>query len=182
MRLSLEYIAGYFDADGTVTAHFGQQANRAYRPWVGIDVCIFGQNFNMLDEIRTSLGCGRIRAVLNNTGSGVYRLEFTRPETRSVLAMIHPFVRLKREQVTLALELASTINPRRGGKGRAKITDDEQAVREQCVRRISELNRADGKAFRTKWVNSVNLSEAPDVATETIPSQPAEGHAKLKLA
>ena len=71
MRLHIAYIAGYFDADGCVTAHFGQQANRAYRPWVGIDLTFAGQNYNMLDEIRQTLGCGAIRVALNATKSGV---------------------------------------------------------------------------------------------------------------
>lgn len=175
MRLHIAYIAGYFDADGNVTAYFGQQSNRAWRPWVGIDLSFCGQNYEMLDEIRDSLGCGQIRPVVNGKGSGAYRLEFTRPETRELLALLQPYVRLKREQVALALELAKTINPRRGGKGRAKVTDEEHALRQHCVARISELNQRDGKAFRTKWVNSVKPSGAPDVATETIPSQAATG-------
>jgi hypothetical protein len=184
MRLSLQYIAGYFDADGCVTAHFGQQANRAWRPWVGVDVCFFGQNFDMLDEIRAALGCGKLRAVLTGptaTRSGCYRLEFTRPETARVLTAIQPYVRLKREQVALALQLRATINPRRGGRGVAKVTDAEQEERVALVARISELNRRDGKAFRTKWVKSVEPSVAGDAA-ETIPSQSSEGHARLKLA
>ena len=180
MRLHFAYIAGYFDADGCVTAHFGQQANRAWRPWVGIDLTFAGQNFDMLDEIRQSLGCGRIRAVRNALNSGCYRLEFTRPETRRILAQLQPYVRLKREQVALALELATTIGPRRGGKGRAKVTDEEHALRQQIVARISELNRRDGKAFRSKWVNSVKLSAVPNVAIETIPSQAGEGRQVLR--
>lgn len=180
MQLHVAYIAGYFDADGCVTAHFGQQANRAYRPWVGIDLCFFSQNFEMLDEIRASLGCGQIRPVLNVMGSGCYRLEFTRPETRMVLALIQPYVRLKREQIALALDLAKTIDPHRGGRGRAKVTDEEHQLRQHCVARISELNRRDGKVFRTKWVNSVKLSAVPNVAVETIPSQAVEGRQVLR--
>lgn len=182
MRLSPEYIAGYFDADGTVTAHFGAQANPAWRPWVGIDACIYGQSFTMIDEIRMSLGYGHIRPVFNNTGSGCYRLEFTRPETAAFLSHIQPFVRLKVEQVTLALLLRATINPRRGGRGKAMVTDEEHAQRVILVKRISELNQHHGQAFRTKWVNSVKLSAVPDVTAETIPSQSEEGYATRKRA
>jgi hypothetical protein len=175
MRLHIAYIAGYFDADGTIYAYFGQQANKAWRPWVGIDLCFFGQNFEMLTKIQATLQCGAIRPVLNNIGSGCYRLEFSRPDTRKVLALLQPYVQLKREQVELALQVANTINAKRGGRGRGKLTDEEQQFREFAVARISELNRHDGKAFRTKWVNSVKLSVVPDVATETIPSQAATG-------
>jgi hypothetical protein len=176
MQLSIEYIAGYFDADGSVFAYFGQQANRTWRPWVKVEAQFAGQNFEMLELIRTSLDCGgTIGAWRNNTGSGAYRLGFTRPETLAVLTKLEPHVRLKHEQVLLGLALAKTINPRRGGKGVAKITDAEQAFREQTVARISALNKNDGQVFRTKWVNSVEPSMAPDVAVETMPSQAATG-------
>jgi hypothetical protein len=180
MQLSLEYIAGYFDADGTVVAHFGQQANRTWRPWVGIDVCFYSVSFDMLEEISLTLGCGLIRPVLNNTGTGCYRLEFGRPDTRRILKQIQPFVRLKREQVALALDLAATINPKRGGRGRGKITDEEQALREHAVARISALNQYLGKAFRTKWVNSGEPFASVYPNAKTIPSQAAVGETILR--
>lgn len=42
------------------------------------------------------------------------------------------------------------------------------------VKQISDLNKSNGKAYRSKWVNSVDTSSVV-IAEETIPSQASVG-------
>jgi LAGLIDADG endonuclease len=174
MRLSIEYIAGFFDADGCVSSHFQPQANRAWVPALGIDVTFDNQDLSVLEDIMETFGCGKIELRRNNTGSGCYHITFSRRDTKRILEMLIPHLRIKREVAKLALMGLNTINPKRGGRGIGRIRPEEIEFRKMVVEKMSEMNHANGKAFRTKWVKSVEPSTA-NVVDETMPSQAATG-------
>ena len=177
MRLSLEYIAGFLDGDGNITATFQKQSYPHSYPALGIDVRFYNQNLEVLESIQETLEGGKIRpqkggfSMKDGTRSGVYRLEFGRAASRHILRVLLPYLVVKREQAQLAL-LAIQEN---SGHKWHRITPEIHKFREDIVRRMSVLNKRDGKAFRSKWVNSVNLSPVPDVVGETMPSQAATG-------
>jgi LAGLIDADG endonuclease len=173
MRLHIAYIAGFLDADGCINAHLQLQAVRHRCPAFGIDVTFANQDLGVLEAIQETLSAGKIRAVRNNNRSGSYRLDFSRPETKRVLETLLPYLVIKREQAELALLAIATINPRRGGK--LFVTPEERAYRMTVIQRMQELNQRNGKAFRTKWVNSVEPSTFAVTGVETMPSQAATG-------
>lgn len=170
MRLHVAYIAGFLDADGSITAYCQPQTYGRIGWAIGIDVTFFNQDYEVLADIRETLDCGIIRAVRCGH-SGVYRLEFSRRQTKSILELLLPHLRVKRRQAELSLKVIAT----QGKGGRRRITDTVLAYRKDLIAQISELNQRNGKALRKNWVNSVKPSAVPDVAAETIPSQAPAG-------
>lgn len=177
MRLHLAYIAGFLDADGTILVRLQKQALTRWSPSLHVQLGIYNQDQAVLLDIVETLGCGRIRAVRSGC-SGVYRIEFTRRDTKQVLELLLPYLRIKREQAQLGLLALSA--PRYSGRGKIVPTEMIE-YRQSLVARSKELNARNGKAFRTKWVNSVDPSETPHVVAETIPSQAAAGAEGIPL-
>lgn len=171
MILHVAYIAGFLDGDGSISVrlmpqHAGNHFAPAFMPSVGF----YNQDYDVLAEIQETIGCGKI--VAHNTGfnnSGCYRLMVPLSETKRVLEMLLPYLRVKRQQARLVITGLETKS-----SGSFKITPEVQALRQAIVQQVSALNKANGKAYRTKWVNSVNTSSSVTVE-ETIPSQASEG-------
>lgn len=167
----MAYIAGFLDADGTIVGYFQKQARPEWLPAFGVNVMFFNQDLEVLEDIRSTLKMGVIR-VTRSGYSGVYRLHFTRPETKKVLQRLLPYLRSKRQQAVLALAGMETTGYARNG-----VPPEVAAYRRDLVAEIQRLNRRHGKAFRTKWVNSGDPSSVGHVADETIPSQAVGGPA-----
>lgn len=173
MKLSLAYIAGYLDADGSISASIVKGAHyRMKRAALAFSVNICGQNLDVLVKIMNTLECGDIRAYRGgyNRSSGAYRYDITVEHMERVLTSLIPYLQLKKTQAELVLALLATRS-----RGSHKITDDVLNLRQRIVTTISELNRRDGKVYRSKWVNSVEPSSSFVVKYEAIPSQAAEG-------
>jgi hypothetical protein len=171
MRLHLAYIAGLFDGEGSLVVHLQKQSVATRASSLHVQFSIYNQDLSIMQEILETLGCGKIRAVKCGF-SGVYRLEFSRQETQKVLELLAPYIRVKREQVQLGLlALSAPLY-----KGRYKsVPPEEIEHRLSLVARSKELNARNGKAFRSKWLNSVDPLDSGYVDTKTIPSQAATG-------
>lgn len=171
MILHAAYIAGFLDGDGSVSArlapqHAGAHFAPAFIPLVGF----YNQDYDVLTDLQETLGCGKIVAYnTKGMGSGCYRLMVPLSSTKRVLELILPYLRVKRQQAQLVLAGLETKSA-----GSAKITPEVQTLREAIVQQVSALNKANGKAYRTKWVNSVDTS-SPVTDEETIPSQASAG-------
>ena len=162
MNLSLEYIAGYIDADGTIVVVKNQQ-----RRYYG-KVCVYSQNLTVLENIKAVIG-GSI-----NQNSGVYHLQLSPNAAVKALKSLVPFLQVKKEQALLVLELHRHIDqhrrrPHAGKVGGAFLADDVVEFREMLYLRNKELNKFDSQVFRTNRVNSVKTQEW------ATPSQAAEG-------
>lgn len=171
MRLHLAYLAGFFDADGSIVVSLQKQALARWTPALHVTLSFYNQDYGVLENIKATLGFGRLRAMRCGF-SGVYRIEFTRRETLIVLEHLLPYLQVKREQAQLGI-LALTA-PKYYGRGH-QVPVDQQEYRQSLVARSKELNQRNGKAFRSKWVNSVDPSGLPSQGTETMPSQAAAG-------
>lgn len=175
MELHLSYIAGFLDGDGSITAFLVKPSASGRRPRLDVKIYFFNQNLEVLLFIKDVLGCGVLLNHKTSAISGCYRLDIPISDSADVLRKLIPYLRVKKRQAELALEARMTINPK---GGRTAISGDIQSHRECLVEEIQRLNARDGKAYKAKWVNSVDLSK--DVmAEETIPSQVAVGEGNV---
>lgn len=168
--MTIEYVAAMIDGDGTITATAMRSSRLSRTDGISFmpRVQIANQNLAMLVEIMGVLKCGDIRAYIGGF-SGCYRYDVPAKHVVRVLTDLIPHLRNKREQAFLVLEGMKTRS-----RGSHKITLEIRQIREALVMQIQELNKRDGKAYRTNWVNSVKRSSLV-TAYESIPSQAAEG-------
>ena len=165
MRLSLEYVAGFLDCDGTVVI---VKANQGKRPRYYGKIMFYSQNLTALESVKDTVG-GKIWA-----GYGVYRLQLSPRETVAALTLLMPHLIIKKEQAGRVLILQEMIrNTKRIGNrvtgGSEFLADSIYDARESIYQEVKSLNRKDSQAFKKNRMNSV---EAPE---GVIPSQAAEG-------
>ena len=170
--MELSYIAGYLDADGTITASLTPQRNsRMQGSCCQPAVQICGQNLGVLLKIMNTLQCGDIRAYRGgyNSTSGAFRFDVPQSHIERVLKALIPHLENKREQAEIILMLMQTRS-----RGSHKITKEIFELRQQLVARLHSLNKRDSQAYKTNWVNSVKRSSFV-TRYESIPSQAVEG-------
>jgi len=162
MRLSLEYIAGYVDADGTIVI---VKTGRSYYG----KVCVYSQNLQVLENMKSVIG-GQI-----NINGMVFGLHLAPRATVRALNQLMPYLQVKREQAAVVLELHRDIadsqkNRKSTGKQGGRVHETSVwEYREGLSQKMKQLNSFDAQAFRTNRVNSVKTQEW------ATPSQAAEG-------
>ena len=134
---------------------------------------LYSQNRQVLEDIKQVIG-GRI--IVEVTGnSGVYRLDLAPRDTVAALKEMLPFLRIKKEQAQLALDLHRHIDTHnvkgyRNSDGSYKHTSlDTLAEREAMFLMFKELNHRDSREYRKTWVKSV------ETLRRATPSQASEG-------
>lgn len=101
MELPIAYIAGYLDADGSISASLTlNKRSLKNRSCISFSVNICGQNVGVLNDMMDTLQCGEIRAYVNSgyKTSGAYRLDIPTSDLERVLNLLIPYLRLKRTQ------------------------------------------------------------------------------------
>lgn len=172
MRLSLEYIAGFLDCDGTIVVVRSRRQNRGLRDEFYGKAMFYSQNLAVLHDISETIG-GKVTPP--NT-TMVHVLQLSTKVTVAALRLLAPFLRIKREQALLVIQLAEIkaerkkIGKQYGLGGSEPMAEEEYAKRIALHNQVCDLNHEDSRAFRTNRVNSGKLS-----GNETILSQAAEG-------
>jgi len=129
MRLSDEYIAGFFDGEGSI---YISNLTLGYSLRVQI-----GQNdIRPLKCIQRKFGGG---IYSNGKKSKGYTLTLCGNSTIPLLKAIKPFVLVKRKQVFLALRHLKTLRPHPGWKGKP-LTRYEKKARLECRKKMRLLN------------------------------------------
>lgn len=170
MRLTLEYIAGFLDCDGSIVIVEGRRKNRRTEYYAKIN--FYSQNLGVLYEIQEVVG----GAITPPNTSMVHTLQLSPRASIAASEMLYPYLRIKRGQALTVMELervnqsSEKIGKKYGRGGREPVSDEIFAQRIALCQKIRALNHVDSQAFRTNRVNSVKLS-----AGETIPSQAAAG-------
>lgn len=183
MGLGYQYIAGFFDGDGCVSCSLVNQAKYGKRPIDSVigkttmmpHVGFCNQNLQVLLDIMEFIKCGDILACVGNRKAkrgvtGAYRLEIPTGDIQRVLEGMLPYLRVKKEQAQIMLMLLHT----RSRAGNKPLPPEVVERRRFFVESLQRLNHADAQAYRSKWVNSVELSRACRLVArygETIPSQ-----------
>lgn len=174
MKLPIPYIAGYLDADGSISASLTlNKRSLKNRSCLQFSVQVCGQNADVLGEIMETLECGEIRAYVNSgyKTSGAYRYDIPTPDIERVLNLLIPYLRLKRTQAEVVLAMLKTRS-----RGSHRVTDAVMELRQQLIATLHRLNGQDSEDYRKKWVNSVEPPYNSLVSKYgAIPSQAAVG-------
>jgi hypothetical protein len=100
------YIAGFLDADGAIMAIIEPHAGKRYKFRVRVALKITQQDREVLDWIRTVLEVGIVRANRAGTSSQTFDLHIRdREHVQKILKQLEPFVRVKKRQAQIALEI-----------------------------------------------------------------------------
>lgn len=176
MRLSLEYIAGFLDCDGTIVIVRSNRGTEGIRYYP--KVCLYSQNLSVIEDLKETVG-GKITPL--HRSSLVHVLQFCPSETNLLLDKIQPFLRIKREQALLAIELQKHIDGtrqlrKRDGKGGAiRLHASVSAEREQLYLKMRALNHKDSQAFMTNRVNSVKTPKGATPSQAVAANDSTEG-------
>jgi len=133
MELSIQYVAGLFDGEGSV--HVVRN-----RPGWGASVSVGVCNKEVIDKLYTTFG-GSTRMQLTKKGREffVWRMGITK--ATEFLSSIQPFCIIKRSVIVVALKLASIMNERASKPdGRRALSNDEELLRLVLVHKIHCLN------------------------------------------
>lgn len=152
-RLKPEYIAGFFDGEGSVVAHKAKHA-----PMWSARITLTQKDPKILAAIAMKYCDGVI--VCTKYGGGKYKnhlcncLQWQGRFALPFLESIEPHVIVKRAQVVAAIEMAKLTSQRTAiGGGDRKWTEEERARREELAEIIK---RGNGRS----WNSTKPLSEA----------------------
>jgi hypothetical protein len=100
------YIAGFMDADGAIMACIEKHSMKRYRFRVRIVVKITQGNREVLDWMRRKLSVGAVRTNRPGTSAATFDLLVRHQiEARVLLKVLRPFLRVKRKQANIALQI-----------------------------------------------------------------------------
>jgi len=138
MPISLEWLAGFFDGEGSITVvHSISKKHKQYFLSVGLTQ----SNFDVLDKIRREYG-GNLYKKSKQTGRHQgYELRWTSKAAIEFLSILAPYLVVKKPQAEIALgEWAPLLLPRgRRGPGQG-LTDVDLLNRENVRLKLHFLN------------------------------------------
>ncbi len=134
--VSLGYLAGFLDADGTIGIYKNLEADRRISPYYQLSVSIYNTNRKVLEILREEFG-GSIR---ENRKSGRKKipliLQFGPVRAEEILRQILPHLIVKKQQAVIALSLREEIAASPGNP----LSDETLERREAFYRKIRFLN------------------------------------------
>lgn len=135
MSIGPEYIAGFFDGEGCISARVNNRGQ------VIVTISIVQKGAHVLREIKDyfEYGCLRRMSGESRKTHNLWSYQVLGSEQKlDFLRIIYPHLIVKREQTELAIKLMTRFvdmgNPRS-----AKIPKDEKEVRVELAKRITEL-------------------------------------------
>jgi len=93
-KMSLEYIAGFFDGEGCV--------DHTYDKYSGLRLRFTQKDRYVLDKIQKYLGCGRI---YRENRDGMHRLLLRYKTARKVARLLLPYLIVKKQKVIDGLKI-----------------------------------------------------------------------------
>jgi hypothetical protein len=142
MNLSLEYIAGLFDGEGSISIYAaGAGVRHRPSPYYCLQITITNSHEGVLRAVRESLGCGVIVAVKG--GKASRRLCFgwvvSSKAAGRVLALLLPYLVIKRQRAELAIRFQGTMQ--NGHVGRKRLPESLLEQRAKMRAEMFVLNR-----------------------------------------
>lgn len=129
------YIAGLFDADGSIMI---ASSRRKWASPYRVSLALTNRDLRLLTDLKTIYG-GSINSIkpAKPWHSACYHWFIGSKKAVNVLREIYPFLRIKRAQADLALELAAKIEKTIAYPG---LTEEDLASRQKLWVEIKKLN------------------------------------------
>lgn len=131
------YLAGYFDADGCITAWLGDGGCNN----IHIQAVIAGRNVDLLQELELVYGGSLSQHDSNSGKRHIWRWAMRGRKAIPFLKDILPHLRLKKRQVELAIGIAQTMRIR-GKEIGLILSSDIYLHRARLALEICQLNQA----------------------------------------
>lgn len=134
MKLTLDYIAGLVDGEGSISI---AKMSRKYGSTFRLYVSVASQNKIVLELLRESLGVGTI-----SLGLTTWVLTVANKQAEYVLALIVDRLVTKKKQAEIALRFRALVQPT--GKRRIEEVENAKAI---CRLDMMEANAKDSREF-----------------------------------
>lgn len=139
MKLSNQYLAGFFDGEGCVyvSKHKGKKKN----PYYSCRLSIANTDKRVIDLIEQSYGGFTQRIAYNNRPNRqpYYAVEiYKKKHLKEFIKNIRPYSIIKGEQLDLMLELIDRLDKSKSGK---EVSGEEIEWRENTILELKRLKR-----------------------------------------
>ena len=125
-----QWLAGFFDGEGCIYL----QCDKRKLAVFGLQVSITQNDEPILKEIQSEFG----GTVYRHSGRRCYRWRITSAPALSFLKAVQPYVRIKKEQVDLAIEFIKTLR-KRNSSGSVPMEDFISDRRFEIHNRLKDL-------------------------------------------
>lgn len=150
----LSYLAGFFDGEGSISiSEHKPRAGYARTPQFSLNICLSNQHLGYLATLHKEFKGSLLR------GQGCYRLWIGNIQAKNFLLAIKPYVKIKREQLELALTFQEMKSRRARYKKGRTLNKDEIYYGRLFRAKMKELNKKLSQAFHGK---SGELLERPE--------------------
>lgn len=127
-KLTLPYIAGFFDGEGSITVTRD----------LSLQVIVSQNDEAILQAIAQFMGMGKVSAIKTRRGhKQCFSLRWCGAKAATVLSSLLPHLILKHERAELAIRMQSLVSPRGVEK---PVNPEKWAQRESIAERIKGLN------------------------------------------
>ena len=140
----LAYIAGFLDGDGSIFFQIVPRKDYQQKFQIRSSIAFYQKTkyVEILDWLKEIFGCGYIRH--RKTGMSDYTIVDSR-EVYRILKLLQPYVRLKKKQVELGLEILERLKNKKTNKDFLEIC--------QLVDGFSELNYSKKRTITSEVVS-----------------------------
>src|SRR3989344_245940 len=110
---TLAYIAGFLDGDGSIFFQIIPRKDYKQKFQIRCSIAFYQKTSEILDWLKNYFGCGYIRYVK----SGVSDYTVVEPkEVEKILLLLQPYVKLKKKQIDLGLEILNKLKIKKSDK------------------------------------------------------------------
>jgi len=132
----LAYIAGFLDGDGSIFFQIIPRKDYKKKFQIRSSIAFYQKtnNIEILEWIKNNFGCGYIRH--RKTGISDYTIVDSK-EVKKILLLLRPYVKLKKKQVELSLEILEKIENNKDFLETCKLVDKFKELNYSKKRKIT---------------------------------------------
>ena len=166
MKFSDEYIAGFFDGDGSLVATLEKLSSsylRKYRPRIKINFTQHMRHFGMLCGIQKYLNAGKVSIAETHNLAELVIVD--RNDVSRVLNKMLPHLVLKKQQAIIALEIISQL----GDNLRTNMISDQNYT--AIIKNIAKIRSLNSNTGGKKKFSSFDpVTTSPEIVEGVSPS------------
>ncbi|MGH9967715.1 MAG: LAGLIDADG family homing endonuclease [Pyrinomonadaceae bacterium] len=130
------YIAAFWDSEGTIGIWKATRKDRPRSIYFRVGMTAGNTNLELLESVRHDIGAGTIYTEnrKNPKHKTLYRLVISQGFARDVLPQLIPYLRAKRMQAELALQMLGTKTRNDGRRGITdEVWENQAALYKECA-------------------------------------------------